>query len=152
MKKFNNSSVLAIAVANTLKDAQFSSDRVIELLKYAGKSSMEDMLRCLYYLTGQLQMPDPASIVKDRDGRLLAFKSYNIFEDRLKFEYERTDHRCFKTEAEANVFATKGDYDWNKSKSTSTPSDEYPFPAEWTYVTDSYCGLDTWESYSPVEK
>ena len=76
------------------------------------------------------------------------FESYNYFDDRVMFSYQRTDKKYFATPEEADKYTASGKYSWDKYK--SRVEEEYVFEGQWTSKVNDICSLSTW--LSGVEK
>ena len=77
-------------------------------------------------------------------------KSFDYLNDRIDYDYQRTNTRYFINEADAVEYAKSGNYDYNTSK--NAPSDGYPYEGKYTIHSNSYCNLYEWMDSKVLEK
>lgn len=77
-------------------------------------------------------------------------KSFDYLNDRIDYDYKRTDTRYFVNEADALEYAKSGNYDYNTSK--NAPRDGYPYEGKYTIHSNSYCNLYEWINSKVIEK
>ena len=77
-------------------------------------------------------------------------KSFDYLNDRIDYDYKRTDTRYFVNEADALEYAKSGNYDYNTSK--NAPRDGYPYEGKYTVQSNSYCNLYEWMNSKVIEK
>lgn len=77
-------------------------------------------------------------------------KSFDYLNDRIDYDYKRTDTRYFINEADAVEYAKSGKYDYNTSK--NAPRDGYPYEGKYTIRSNSYCSLYEWMNSKVIEK
>ena len=77
-------------------------------------------------------------------------KSFDYLNDRIDYDYKRTDTRYFVNEADAVEYAKSGDYDYDTSK--NAPRDGYPYEGKYTIHSNSYCNLYEWMNSKVIEQ
>ena len=77
-------------------------------------------------------------------------KSFDYLNDRIDYDYQRTDTRYFINEADALEYTKSGNYDYNTSK--NAPRDGYPYEGKHTVHSNSYCNLYEWMNSKVIEK
>lgn len=77
-------------------------------------------------------------------------KSFDYLNNRIDYDYKRTDTRYFINEADAVEYAKSGNYDYNSSK--NSPRDGYPYEGKYTIHSNSYCNLDEWMNSKVIEQ
>lgn len=77
-------------------------------------------------------------------------KGFDYLNDRIDYNYQRTDTRYFVNEADAIEYSKSGNYDYNTSKNTAR--DGYPYEGKYTICSESYCNLYEWMNSKVIEK
>ena len=77
-------------------------------------------------------------------------KSFDYLNDRIEYDYERTDTRYFVNEEDAVEYAKSGNYDYSNSK--NAPRDGYPYEGKHIVHANSYCNLYEWMNSKVIEK
>lgn len=77
-------------------------------------------------------------------------KSFDYLNDRIDYDYKRTDTRYFINEADAVEYAKSGNYDYNTSKNAIR--DGYPYEGKYTIDSNSYCNLYEWMNSKVIEQ
>lgn len=77
-------------------------------------------------------------------------KSFDYLNDRIDYDYKRTDTRYFVNEEDAVEYTKSGRYDYNTSK--NAPRDGYPYEGKYTVCSESYCTLYEWMNSKVIEK
>lgn len=77
-------------------------------------------------------------------------KSFDYLNDRVDYDYMRTDTRYFVNEEDAVEYAKSGKYDYNTSK--NAPRDGYPYEGKYIVNSNSYCNLYEWMNSEVIEK
>ena len=93
---------------------------------------------------------DEVPHVVERYNEIRTKTSFDYLNDRITYNYERTDTRYFINEDDATEYSKSGKYDYSTSKSTS--NDGYPYEAKYIYCSESYCNLYEWMNSKVVEK
>ena len=63
----------------------------------------------------------------DTDYSDCTFLRYDFLQNQVYFTYVQTDYRIFRTQEDAEKYASTGDYNYGSSKSTRKPTEEYPY-------------------------
>lgn len=88
--------------------------------------------------------------VVERYNEIRTKTSFDYLNDRITYNYERTDTRYFINEDDATEYSKSGKYEYDTSKSTSNVG--YPYEAKYFYCSESYCNLYEWMNSKVVEK
>lgn len=86
----------------------------------------------------------------ERYSEIRTRRSFDYLNDRIDYDYKRTDTRYFVNEADALEYAKSGNYDYNTSK--NDPRDGYPYEGKYNVQSNSYCNLYEWMNSKVIEK
>lgn len=93
---------------------------------------------------------DEVPHVVERYNEIRTKINFDYLNDRITYNYKRTDTRYFISEDDATEYSKSGKYDYSTSKSTF--NDEYPYEAIYIYCSESYCNLYEWMNSKVIEK
>lgn len=90
------------------------------------------------------------SHIVERYDEIRTRTSFDYLNDRVYYDYVRTNTRYFANEDDATKYSKSGNYDYNNSK--ANPDDAYPYEAKYIKHSDSYCTVMEWMDSKVVEK
>lgn len=136
------------AKAIKMADAEVLKENLVALVEKINRSDYAE--RLIDVLFDADVKEDELAHVVERYDEIRTRKSFDYLNDRIDYDYVRTNKRYFTNEEDAAKYTKSGDYSYNTSKSTL--QGEYTY--EGTYVTssESYCDLYEWMNSKVIEK
>lgn len=115
--------------------------------KIDGSNYAERLIDVLF--DADIKEEELPSVVKCYD-EIRTRKSFDYLNDKVEYDYERTDTRYFINKSDAVKYSKSGTYDYNTSK--NAPRDGYPYEGKYLVTSSSYCNLYEWMNSKVIEK
>lgn len=131
-----------------MADAKIIKEKLIALIEKINKSDYTERLINTLFDADVKENEIPYKVKHYNEIRTR--KSFDYLNDRVDYDYTRTDTRYFANEADAIEYSKSGNYNYSTSKNVHC--DGYSYKAEYVVCSNSWCNLDEWMNAKVIEK